>query len=298
MGVVASMRAHWDELWDQLRVAAIKDGDGQPLLDACSSWRRVYWAAAGMKKFFPSSDEVWTQLTSGQLLVDRFMQRLYTALSNKLSGYTSQLLAIEEVSRCTSLSTVVKIAVHIGGVRKTRDDVRLVQTTIQETGGWGKCSSELLQNIGEHGALAMELLLDHIRNLLDLCERSVAEFNASADADRGPALPPAGHLASRGPRPGPAALTEAGAAMMDCDGEVACLARRGKGQPESTRALILQLYAELCDLLAPRVEEVQGLWRGLRTRGWGAERVETLNTNLSKDLVPCLDAPDLAMGLA
>merc|ERR1712178_378016 len=90
----------------------------------------------------------------------------------KLADYTSQLLAIEEVSRCTSLPTVVKIAVDIGTVQKAREEVRAIQTAIQETGGWSKCSAELLQSIGERGQLATNLLLDHLRNLLNLCEKS------------------------------------------------------------------------------------------------------------------------------
>merc|ERR1712118_560593 len=104
------------------------------------------------------------------------MQRLYHVLEEKLRHYAELLEAVEEVSRCTSLPTVVHITVNGGRVREAREDIRLVQTTIQETGGWGKCSAGHLQSIGEHGTRAAELFLDHSRNLLNLCERSAMEF--------------------------------------------------------------------------------------------------------------------------
>merc|ERR1712113_360660 len=113
----------------------------------------------------------------------------------------------------------------------------------------------MLQCIGEYGARAAELLLDHISNLLDLCERSASEIagapellNRTASIVEQPDA-----LATRASTNGP---------------------RRGKWLQT------LQLYEELCVLLAPHENEVQGLWTGLRKRNWEPDRVDRLNAQL------------------
>ena len=95
------------------------------------------------------------------------------------------------------------------------------------------------------GAAAAELLLDHIRNLLQLCEAGIPQDGE----DEGCTL---------------ASLSSVGLGVVEA-------AIRGPTDP-------LQLvFDECCLLMIPRADEVEGVWKGLRQRGWDPERVLALN---------------------
>eukprot|EP00928_Gymnodinium_smaydae_P038485 TRINITY_DN26537_c0_g5_i1.p1 TRINITY_DN26537_c0_g5~~TRINITY_DN26537_c0_g5_i1.p1 ORF type:complete len:784 (-),score=112.14 TRINITY_DN26537_c0_g5_i1:19-2370(-) len=272
--VIESMRSQWVSLWSEWRAAAAVPGSGKSLVDAVACWRRVYWAAAGMKQLFPSQDAVWLELSTSKQDVEKFMQRLYQALAERLTAYAEQLSAVEEVSRCTSLATVVKLAVELASVQPAKEEIRLLQAGIQETAGWKSCSPDLLQHIAEKGSLAAELLLDHIRNLLNLCERSAKELrdqrsSATAATQSNEKSVPILDLQD------PSALEVKGLAKRDASAAIGAIqsAKRHQGK----EVYVKKLYQELCGILAPRAEEVQGLWQGLRNRSWTPERVDSLN---------------------
>merc|ERR1712129_627977 len=119
-------------------------------------------------------------------------------------------------------------------------------------GGWSKCSRGVFQRIGEHGVRAAELLMDHISNILHLCELSVSDLS-TPETD--------------GPN-SPSSLTVQDV-MVAVDSKI--------DQKRCRWFQTLRLYEELCILLAPHENEVQGLWTGLRQRGWHPERIEQLN---------------------
>merc|ERR1712048_694241 len=60
----------------------------------------------------------------------------------------------------------------------------------------------------------------------------------------------------------------------------------GKQMGDESTAVLVALdraYRELCTwLLVPRVQEVEGLWAGLRQRNWDASRVESLNKQMAE----------------
>jgi len=194
------------------------------------------------------------------------MQRLYRALEERLVAYLRRLQAAEEISRLTSLSTVVRMVIEDEQLHNLWGDVRALQACIAETQGWSGCSPERIQRIGALSKDAAELTLQHASSLLSHCERGAEEqlrLSQTVGVD-----------------------TEDSAGTADTPENLAMSARgdvcADSGLPESPAALISCVYRELCTwLLVPRAEEVERLWAGLRARGWSADRVERLNEQMA-----------------
>ncbi|CAE8652720.1 unnamed protein product [Polarella glacialis] len=229
-----AMRLKWERLWSCWMASSNADLQASvkaagSFMDACQDWRNLFQATSAVRSVFPPSDPLWSPLSQHREHCERFMQRIYTALEQHLGVYVGLLRAAEEVSRLTSLSTVVKLVLDNRKLRQTSEEVRAVQAGISETLGWGACKPEVARRIAELGKQCAELTLNHSSGL------QVQKFVHPKRGDR------------------------------------------------VSLAQLQRLHHELCSwLLVPRVEEVEGLWSGLRARGWTTERVQQLESLVQK----------------
>ncbi|CAE8628730.1 unnamed protein product [Polarella glacialis] len=108
----ASMQWSWEELWEGWLARAARSfgqqGDAGQLLVACGAWRETWRAKDEMRAVFEPENAVFGRLEEQRQAAKDFVQRLFRALEPRLQAYACQLRAAEEISRLTSLPTVVQ----------------------------------------------------------------------------------------------------------------------------------------------------------------------------------------------
>jgi len=256
------LRGLWEGLWEEWSRVSHGRGSGkEALLEAARLWRHIYWLAPRMRSIFPPADPVWRCLCDEPAEMASFSEKLFAALRERLEGYIRTLAAVEEVSRsCRQASTVVQMCLEGPDWKTDLAAIRYIQHTIQEAirNGWEKVGATTQAEIVQLGTAAAGALLDHVRNLLVLCEAGIpAEWREKGG--EGLDEPEVHQAASPSLQ------------QQQQQHRVVEAAIRGPQDP------LRLIFDECCRLMIPRADEVDGVWKGLRERGWSPERVGRIN---------------------